>query len=60
MTRFRRPIHSDPEQPFTVIIDLINDGQIFVASLPQNLIDSDRGDLRETAMRQSPFDDPFH
>ena len=41
------------------LVDLVNHRQIFVPSLPQDLIDSDRKDVGHIAVSQVPSDGPL-
>src|SRR5258708_13191517 len=58
----RAPL-SDPQQPPTACVDLVNDGQEVVglrAVSPVNLVHADRCDAVELAMLQTPLHEPLH
>src|SRR5258708_6379266 len=58
----RTPL-SDPQQPPTACVDLVNDGQEVVglrSASPVNLVHPNRGDTVELAMLQPPLHEPLH
>ena len=50
----------NPEQAFAALVDLIDEGHVFVAFAVGNFIDADRGDVLQIPVLQSEIDDPFH
>ena len=48
------PVLPDPKQSFIFRVSLINHGQVLVAALPENLVDSDRVHLRERSRCARP------
>ena len=58
MVRQKKSAH--PKQARDAEIDLINQGQVFVAFGVLNFIDADRIDLSRQSVLQSEGDDVFH
>ena len=55
-----RPVPSHPQQPLALAVDLINNRQVLVSSLPQYFIDSNRTDIRQIAVGEAPLHGPLH
>ena len=54
------PVFSHPEQPFAPSVDLIDDREVLVSSLPQDLIHSNGSHIRQVTMGEPPAYDPLH
>lgn len=50
-------IFPDPQQPSTVLLNLIDQGEMFMPFGILDLVDADRADLTQIAMRKSPLHD---
>ena len=49
-----------PQQSPAFTIDLVDDRQVLVTSLPENLIDADGPHVGQISMGQAPLNGPFH
>ena len=50
----------DAEQSLATLVDLIDEGQVFVAFAVGDFIDADRGDVLQVPVFESVVDDPFY
>lgn len=58
--RLDLPVLADPEQPLAVFVDLIDQSQVMVASVPLDLVDAHRLDAAQIDMVASPQDRHLH
>jgi hypothetical protein len=57
---FNGSVFPYPQQALALGVDLVDDREVLVTSLPENLIHSDRLHIRQVPMRQAPQDRPFN
>ncbi len=55
-----RPIFADPQQSLRALVDLIDQRQVLVASLPLHFVHANRRDARQVAMGQAPRNRVFY
>ncbi len=60
LKRLRRSLLAHPEKAAARAVDLVDDREVLVAAMPQHLVDADRLDSPEIAVRKPPGDGQPH